>query len=171
MTVIEGGAPDGSNLVKTDYNLPINASVKEIAKAIKNTVQARFQGKTYRIGNTNIEAKITKRTRNELEFKQSRMSKAEFVRKGSMAGNYDELLQNMTDVRLVENYKPETKPEVDFYMSGRVAVDLGDGKIYHPRIDVEIGKNGKAIGYDIADIKEFPRSKPQGLLSRVTNPR
>ena len=159
-TVIKGGAPDGTNLVKIDHILPKNMPVGRIGKIIRMVVSERFQGKIYRVGSTNFNAKVTAKTKNELSNKQQMMSSTDFARKGSMAGNYDELLENMVEVRRVKNHKPRTKPNVDYYISGRVAVDLGNGKIYHPRIDIEVSKNGQIIGYDIADIKEFPRLKP-----------
>lgn len=162
-TIIKGGAPDGSNLVKTDYNLPKSASVSDVAKAIKDTIQERFRGKAFKVGETDIDAKITKRTKREMEYKQGNMSSADFVKKGSMIGNLDELIENMQGVRKVANHKADKKPNVDHYISGRVAVDLGDGKTYYPRVDVEVSKNGNAIGYNIADIKEFPRSKSQRI--------
>lgn len=153
-TVIKGGAPDGSNLVKTDYNLPENSSIKNVSKAIKDIIRNRFMGKSYKVGETDVNAKITGRTKNELSYKQGNMSESDFVKKGSMSGNLDELIENMSNVRKVPNRKPNAKPNVDHYISGTVAVDLGDGKIYTPRVDVEVNKKGQAIGYDIANIKE-----------------
>lgn len=155
-TIIKGGAPDGSNLVKTDYNLPKNATIRDVSAAIRSTIRERFLGNSYKIGDTNSNAEITRRTKSEMGYKQSNMSEADFIKKGSMIGNLDELIENMTNARSVPNRKPDTKPNIDHYISGRVAVDLGDGKIYYPRIDIEINKSGRTIGYDIADIKEFP---------------
>lgn len=156
-TVVEGGAPDGSNLVKADYPLPQNASRKSITRAIKDVISERFQGKSYPVGDTGAEAIVNAKTKSEMSHKQYKMSDADFNKKGSMAGNLDELLENMTDARRVENKKPNVKPEVDYYISGRVPVDLGDGTVYYPRVDVEVS-NGNPVAYDIADIKKYPRS-------------
>ena len=160
-TVVEGGAPDGRNLIKTDYNLPEDATPQEVSRAIRKTIQKRFQGNSYKVGDTDMKAKITRRSRNELEFQQQKMSDSDFVKKGSLVGNYDELIENMSGIRRVKNHKPNTKPNVAYYISGRVAVDFGNGEIYQPRIDLEVNKNGRIIGYDIADIRKFPRSKSQ----------
>ena len=156
-TVVEGGAPDGNNLVKADYPLPQNASRKSITRAIKDVISERFQGKSYPVGDTGTEALVNAKTKSEISHKQYKMSDADFNKKGSMAGNLDELLENMTDAKRVENKKPNVKPEVDYYISGRVPVDLGDGTVYYPRVDVEVS-NGNPVAYDIADIKKYPRS-------------
>lgn len=158
-TVIKGGAPDGTNLIKTNYNLPKNASYKVITRAIKSIISTKFQGNSYSVGKTKIKALINARTKNELTYKQPKMSKKDFIKKGSLVGNYDELLENVTNATVVKNHKPAAKPDVDYYISGRVAVDLGDGEIYYPRIDIEVSHNGKTIGYDIADIKKYPRAE------------
>ncbi len=167
-TIIKGGAPDGSNLVKTDYNLSGNTSANKIGQAIRDVIGKRFQGKTYKVGNTATEASITAKTRNEMGYQQKNMSDSDFVKKGSMAGNLNELIENMQGIRKVKNHKTSKKPNVDHYISGRVAVDLGDGKVYYPRVDIEVSKKGNAIGYNIADIKEFPRSRPRGPLLSAT---
>lgn len=169
--VIEGGAPDGSNLVKTDHNLSRGTSANEIGQAIKRTIQERFQGNSYKIGETDNLASITAKSREELGFKQRNMSNADFVKKGSMIGNLDELIENMSDVREIPNRKPDQKPNVDHYLSGRVAVDLGDGEIYYPRIDIEVSRSGNIIGYNIADIKRFPLVNSTNPHSRATNSR
>ena len=153
-TVIKGGAPDGGNLVKTDYNLPADSSIKSVSSAIKDVIKNKFMGKSYKVGETDVDAKITGRTKNEISYKQRNMSEPDFVKKGSMSGNLDELIENMSNVKKVPNRKPDAKPNVDHYISGRVAVDLGDGKIYQPRVDIEVNKKGQVIAYDIADIKE-----------------
>lgn len=161
-TVIEGGAPDGSNLVKADYPLPANASKRSIGQAIRNVIKSRFQGKSFDVGDTGMKAAVNARTADEMSYQQSNMTDTDFNKKGSMAGNLDELLENMTDARRVANKKPDAKPNVDYYISGRVAVDVGDGEIYNPRVDVEV-KNGRPVAYNISDIKKYPGSTPQGV--------
>lgn len=168
-TVIEGGAPDGGNLVKADYPLPSNASNKTIAQAIRNVIKSKFQGNSYNVGETGVKAAVNAKTVSEMGYQQPNMTDTDFNRKGSMAGNLDELLENMTDARRVANKKPETKPNVDYYISGRVAVDLGDGEVYSPRVDVEVS-GGKPVAYNISDIKKYPGSTPQGVPSGGDQP-
>lgn len=43
-------------------------------------------------------------------------------------------------------------------MSGRTEVVV-DGEAFYPRVDIEVGKNGNVVAYDIADIKKEPRSE------------
>lgn len=161
-SIIKGGAPDGGDLVKADFVLPKNATKKTIAQAIKDAISSKFQGKSYRIGNTDQEAKVNAKTRNEMSYQQPNMNDIDFNRKGSMTGNLDELLENMRDASRVANKKPEAKPNVDYYISGRVPVDLGDGEVYYPRVDVEVS-SGEPVAYNIADIKKYPGSTPQGV--------
>lgn len=126
--VVKGGAPDGSNLIKTEYNLPDSASQREVQEAIRDATNRRFQGNSYRVGDSDVDARITARTKTEMSYRQNNMSKSDFVKKGSMIGNLDELIENMNDVRRVKNYKADAKPNVDYYLSGRVAVDLGESE-------------------------------------------
>lgn len=168
-SIIKGGAPDGGDLVKADYVLPKNAAKRTITKAIKDAISSRFQGNSYRIGDTGEEAIVNARTKSEMAYQQPNMSDSDFGRKGSMAGNLDELLENVRDARIVQNKKPDVKPNVDYYISGRVPVDLGDGEVYYPRVDVEVS-GGKPVAYNIADIKKYPGATPQGVPSGGDQP-
>ncbi|MBR3254230.1 hypothetical protein IKF88_00650 [Candidatus Saccharibacteria bacterium] len=168
-SVIKGGAPDGGNLVKADYPLPKNASKRAIGQTIRDVIKSRFQGNSYDVGDTGIKAAVNSRTVSEMGYQQPNMNDSDFNRKGSMAGNLDELLENMTNARRIENKKPDIKPNVDYYISGRVAVDVGDGEIYNPRVDVEV-KNGRPVAYNISDIKKYPGATPQGVPSGGDQP-
>lgn len=160
-TVIKGGAPDGGDLVKADYPLPANASKQTITQEIRRAIADRFQGNSYKIGDTGKEAKVNAKTKNEMSYQQPNMNDSDFNKKGTMVGNLDELLENMRGARRVENKKPNQKPTVDYYISGRVPVELGNGDVYYPRVDVEVS-GGKAVAYNIADIKRYPGAMSQG---------
>ena len=86
------------------------------------------------------------------------MSDIDYEIKARMSGNLDELINTMQDVRRVENKKTSKKPDVDYYLSGRTEVVV-DGEAFYPRVDIEVGKNGNVVAYDIADIKKEPRSE------------
>ena len=45
-------------------------------------------------------------------------------------------------------------------MSGRTEVVV-DGEAFYPRVDIEVGKNGNVIAYDIADVKRSKKIEPR----------
>ena len=151
--------PDGSRYVEIDNNIINGLQRKtDIQKAVKNHISENFQGNQYQIGDTGEYAKVTKKTKNEIAHQQKIMSDIDYEIKARMSGNLDELINTMQDVRRVENKKTSKKPNVDYYLSGRTEVVV-DGEAFYPRVDIEVGKNGNVVAYDIADIKKEPRSE------------
>ena len=151
--------PDGSRYVEIDNNIINGLQRKiDIQKAVKNYISENFQGNQYQIGDTGEYAKVTKKTKNEIAHQQKIMSDIDYEIKARMSGNLDELINTMQDVRRVENKKTSKKPNVDYYLSGRTEVVV-DGEAFYPRVDIEVGKNGNVVAYDIADIKKEPRSE------------
>ena len=151
--------PDGSRYVEIDNNIINGLQRKtDIQKAVKNHISENFQGNQYQIGDTGEYAKVTKKTKNEIAHQQKIMSDIDYEIKARMSGNLDELINTMQDVRRVENKKTSKKPDVDYYLSGRTEVVV-DGEAFYPRVDIEVGKNGNVVAYDIADIKKEPRSE------------
>lgn len=151
--------PDGSRYVEIDNNIINGLQRKtDIQKAVKNHISENFQGNQYQIGDIGEYAKVTKKTKNEIAYQQKIMSDIDYEIKARMSGNLDELINTMQDVRRVENKKTSKKPDVDYYLSGRTEVVV-DGEAFYPRVDIEVGKNGNVVAYDIADIKKEPRSE------------
>ena len=151
--------PDGSRYVEIDNNIINGLQRKtDIQKAVKNHISENFQGNQYQIGDTGEYTKVTKKTKNEIAHQQKIMSDIDYEIKARMSGNLDELINTMQDVRRVENKKTSKKPDVDYYLSGRTEVVV-DGEAFYPRVDIEVGKNGNVVAYDIADIKKEPRSE------------
>ena len=153
--------PDGSRYVEIDNNIINGLQRKtDIQKAVKNHISENFQGNQYQIGDTGEYAKVTKKTKNEIAHQQKIMSDIDYEIKARMSGNLDELINTMQDVRRVENKKTSKKPNVDYYLSGRTEVVV-DGEAFYPRVDIEVGKNGNVIAYDIADVKRSKKIEPR----------
>ena len=151
--------PDGSRYVEVDNNITDGLSdKKEISGAVRKHIADNFQGNQYKIGDTDDLAKVTAKTKAEISHQQRVMSDIDYAIKARMAGNLNDLIETMSDVRVVANKKPQNKPNVSHYLSGRTEVNI-DGEVYHPRVDIEVGKNGNVVAYDIADIKKEPRSE------------
>lgn len=147
--------PDGSKYVKIDNDIIGNERyVPNTQKQVKSHIRDNFQGNQYEVGETGESALVTRRTKNEIAHHQRLMSDIDYRLKARMAGNLDELINTMQDIRIVPNRKPGQKPHVKHYLSGRTEVEV-DGELYYPRIDIEVGKNWQAIAYDIADIKRI----------------
>ena len=151
--------PDGSRYVEIDNNITDGLSnKKEISGAVRKHIADNFQGNQYKVGDTDDLAKVTAKTKAEISHQQRVMSDIDYAIKARMAGNLNDLIETMSDVRVVANKKPQNKPNVSHYLSGRTEVDI-DGEVYYPRVDIEVGKNGNVVAYDIADIKKEPRSE------------
>ena len=151
--------PDGSRYVEVDNNITDGLSdKKEISGAVRKHIADNFQGNQYKIGDTDDLAKVTAKTKAEISHQQRVMSDIDYAIKARMAGNLNDLIETMSDVRVVANKKPQNKPNVSHYLSGRTEVNI-DGEVYYPRVDIEVGKNGNVVAYDIADIKKEPRSE------------
>ena len=151
--------PDGSRYVEIDNNITDGLSdKKDISGAVRKHIADNFQGNQYKVGDTDNLAKVTAKTKAEISHQQRVMSDIDYAIKARMAGNLNDLIETMSDVRVVENKKPRNKPNISHYLSGRTEVNI-DGEVYYPRVDIEVGKNGNVIAYDIADIKKEPRSE------------
>lgn len=151
--------PDGSRYVEIDNNITDGLSnKKEISGAVRKHIADNFQGNQYKVGDTDDLAKVTAKTKAEISHQQRVMSDIDYAIKARMAGNLNDLIETMSDVRVVANKKPQNKPNVSHYLSGRTEVNI-DGEVYYPRVDIEVGKNGNVVAYDIADIKKEPRSE------------
>lgn len=147
---------DGSKYVRIDNNIIEGIDSKPaMQKAVKNHIRNNFQGNSYDVGETGESAKVTARTKNEIAHQQRLMSDIDYKLKARMAGNLNEVIETMQDVRVVPNHKPEVKPKVSHYLSGRTEVEV-DGELYYPRVDIEVGHKGNMIAYDIADIRKAP---------------
>lgn len=151
--------PDGSRYVEIDNNITDGLSnKKDISGAVRKHIADNFQGNQYKVGDTDSLAKVTAKTKAEISHQQRVMNDIDYAIKARMAGNLNDLIETMSDVRMVENKKPRNKLNVSHYLSGRTEVNI-DGEVYYPRVDIEVGKNGNVIAYDIADIKKEPRSE------------
>ena len=151
--------PDGSRYVEIDNNITDGLSnKKDISGAVRKHIADNFQGNQYKVGDTDNLAKVTAKTKAEISHQQRVMNDIDYAIKARMAGNLNDLIETMSDVRVVENKKPRNKPNVSHYLSGRTEVNI-DGEVYYPRVDIEVGKNGNVVAYDIADIKKEPRSE------------
>ena len=151
--------PDGSRYVEIDNNITDGLSnKKEISGAVRKHIADNFQGNQYKVGDTDDLAMVTAKTKAEISHQQRVMSDIDYAIKARMAGNLNDLIETMSDVRVVANKKPQNKPNVSHYLSGRTEVNI-DGEVYYPRVDIEVGKNGNVVAYDIADIKKEPRSE------------
>jgi len=151
--------PDGSRYVEIDNNITDGLSdKKDISGAVRKHIADNFQGNQYKVGDTDSLAKVTAKTKAEISHQQRVMDDIDYAIKARMAGNLNDLIETMSDVRVVENKKPRNKPNISHYLSGRTEVNI-DGEVYYPRVDIEVGKNGNVIAYDIADIKKEPRSE------------
>ncbi len=148
---------DGSKYVQVDKKIVNDHDDNySIRQKIKQTIAEKFQGNQYQVGDTNVQATVTGKTKNELSYKQKNMNDSDYRHKANMTGNLDEILNTMTDARVVPNKKSAQKPYVDHYISGRTEVEI-DGHLYYPRVDIEVGKNGQVIAYDIADIQSIKK--------------
>ena len=153
--------PDGSRYVEIDNNIIDGLQRKtDIQKAVKNHISENFQGNQYQIGDTGEYAKVTKKTKNEITHQQKIMSDIDYAIKARMAGNLNDLIETMSDVRVVANKKPQNKPNVSHYLSGRTEVNI-DGEVYYPRVDIEVNNQGNVVAYDIADIKRSKKIEPR----------
>lgn len=153
--------PDGSRYVEIDNNIINGLQRKtDIQKAVKNHISENFQGNQYQIGDTGEYAKVTKKTKNEITHQQKIMSDIDYAIKARMAGNLNDLIETMSDVRVVANKKPQNKPNVSHYLSGRTEVNI-DGEVYYPRVDIEVNNQGNVVAYDIADIKRSKKIEPR----------
>ena len=153
--------PDGSRYVEVDNNIINGLQRKtDIQKAVKNHISENFQGNQYQIGDTGEYAKVTKKTKNEITHQQKIMSDIDYAIKARMAGNLNDLIETMSDVRVVANKKPQNKPNVSHYLSGRTEVNI-DGEVYYPRVDIEVNNQGNVVAYDIADIKRSKKIEPR----------
>lgn len=151
--------PDGSRYVEIDNNITDGLSnKKDISGAVRKHIADNFQGNQYKVGDTDNLAKVTAKTKAEISHQQRVMNDIDYAIKARMACNLNDLIETMSDVRVVENKKPRNKPNVSHYLSGRTEVNI-DGEVYYPRVDIEVGKNGNVVAYDIADIKKEPRSE------------
>ena len=153
--------PDGSRYVEIDNNIINGLQRKtDIQKAVKNHISENFQGNQYQIGDTGEYTKVTKKTKNEITHQQKIMSDIDYAIKARMAGNLNDLIETMSDVRAVANKKPQNKPNVSHYLSGRTEVNI-DGEVYYPRVDIEVNNQGNVVAYDIADIKRSKKIEPR----------
>lgn len=110
---------------------------------------------------------MTSDTINEVSNKQPSMRHWQFVKKGEMSNNFNELLNAMQNVRVEEmnpakaNQKGKIRRNADYYIKGDVIVDVG-GDLYEATIVNEVDKLGNVLAYDISGIR---KSTGRGLDS------
>ena len=161
-----------TNIVHIDNDANINHGMRvgDIGREIRKQI-GRMIGLEHELGTSGITSKITSDTKNEVSNKQDGMSYDDFVKKGRIAGNLDELVRTMRNID-VEEMKPEKakqtgkkRRDADYYIKGTSTFNL-DGKLYDVRVIAEVNKKGDVIDYDLSYIKE----KTTGGQSRLISP-
>ena len=161
-----------TNIVHIDNDANINHGMRvgDIGREIRKQI-GRMIGLEHELGTSGITSKITSDTKNEVSNKQDGMSYDDFVKKGRIAGNLDELVRTMRNID-VEEMKPgkakqtgKKRRDADYYIKGTSTFNL-DGKLYDVRVIAEVNKKGDVIDYDLSYIKE----KTTGGQSRLISP-
>ena len=157
-----------TNIVHLDegYSIPPNTRTGDIGRIIRVRIR-QFINQDFDLGESGIQARVTSDTINEVSNKQPSMRHWQFVKKGEMSNNFNELLNAMQNVRVEEmnpakaNQKGKIRRNADYYIKGDVIVDVG-GDLYEATIVNEVDKLGNVLAYDISGIR---KSTGRGLDS------
>ena len=157
-----------TNIVHLDegYSIPPNTRTGDIGRIIRGRIR-QFINQDFDLGESGIQARVTSDTINEVSNKQPSMRHWQFVKKGEMSNNFNELLNSMQNVRVEEmnpakaNQKGKIRRNADYYIKGDVIVDVG-GDLYEATIVNEVDKLGNVLAYDISGIR---KSTGRGLDS------
>lgn len=157
-----------TNIVHLDegYSIPLNTRTGDIGRIIRGRIR-QFINQDFDLGESGIQARVTSDTINEVSNKQPSMRHWQFVKKGEMSNNFNELLNAMQNVRVEEmnpakaNQKGKIRRNADYYIKGDVVVDVG-GDLYEATIVNEVDKLGNVLAYDISGIR---KSTGRGLDS------
>ena len=157
-----------TNIVHLDegYSIPPNTRTGDIGRIIRGRIR-QFINQDFDLGESGIQARVTSDTINEVSNKQPSMRHWQFVKKGEMSNNFNELLNAMQNVRVEEmnpakaNQKGKIRRAADYYIKGDVIVDVG-GDLYEATIVNEVDKLGNVLAYDISGIR---KSTGRGLDS------
>ena len=157
-----------TNIVHLDegYSIPPNTRTGDIGRIIRGRIR-QFINQDFDLGESGIQARVTSDTINEVSNKQPSMWHWQFVKKGEMSNNFNELLNAMQNVRVEEmnpakaNQKGKIRRNADYYIKGDVIVDVG-GDLYEATIVNEVDKLGNVLAYDISGIR---KSTGRGLDS------
>ena len=157
-----------TNIVHLDegYSIPPNTRTGDIGRIIRGRIR-QFINQDFDLGESGIQARVTSDTINEVSNKQPSMRHWQFVKKGEMSNNFNELLNAMQNVRVEEmnpakaNQKGKIRRAADYYIKGDVTVDVG-GDLYEATIVNEVDKLGNVLAYDISGIR---KSTGRGLNS------
>ncbi len=157
-----------TNIVHLDegYSIPPDTRTGDIGRIIRGRIR-QFINQDFDLGESGIQARVTSDTINEVSNKQPSMRHWQFVKKGEMSNNFNELLNAMQNVRVEEmnpakaNQKGKIRRNADYYIKGDVIVDVG-GDLYEATIVNEVDKLGNVLAYDISGIR---KSTGRGLDS------
>ena len=157
-----------TNIVHLDegYSIPPNTRTGDIGRIIRGRIR-QFINQDFDLGESGIQARVTSDTINEVSNKQPSMRHWQFVKKGEMSNNFNELLNAMQNVRVEEmnpakaNQKGKIRRAADYYIKGDVTVDVR-GDLYEATIVNEVDKLGNVLAYDISGIR---KSTGRGLNS------
>ena len=149
-----------TNIVHLDegYSIPSNTRTGDIGRIIRGRIR-QFINQDFDLGESGIQARVTSDTINEVSNKQPSMRHWQFVKKGEMSNNFNELLNAMQNVRVEEmnpakaNQKGKIRRAADYYIKGDVTVDVG-GDLYEATIVNEVDKLGNVLAYDISGIRK-----------------
>ena len=149
-----------TNIVHLDegYSIPPNTRTGDIGRIIRVRIR-QFINQDFDLGESGIQARVTSDTINEVSNKQPSMRHWQFVKKGEMSNNFNELLNAMQNVRVEEmnpakaNQKGKIRRNADYYIKGDVIVDVG-GDLYEATIVNEVDKLGNVLAYDISGIRK-----------------
>ena len=149
-----------TNIVHLDegYSIPSNTRTGDIGRIIRGRIR-QFINQDFDLGESGIQARVTSDTINEVSNKQPSMRHWQFVKKGEMSNNFNELLNAMQNVRVEEmnpakaNQKGKIRRNADYYIKGDVIVDVG-GDLYEATIVNEVDKLGNVLAYDISGIRK-----------------
>lgn len=149
-----------TNIVHLDegYSIPLNTRTGDIGRIIRGRIR-QFINQDFDLGESGIQARVTSDTINEVSNKQPSMRHWQFVKKGEMSNNFNELLNAMQNVRVEEmnpakaNQKGKIRRAADYYIKGDVTVDVG-GDLYEATIVNEVDKLGNVLAYDISGIRK-----------------
>ena len=92
-----------TNIVHLDegYSIPPNTRTGDIGRIIRGRIR-QFINQDFDLGESGIQARVTSDTINEVSNKQPSMRHWQFVKKGEMSNNFNELLYEATIVNEVD---------------------------------------------------------------------
>lgn len=158
----------GRSAVEIDERYLEGKNPDEYRKLIKNKVMKKFAGKSYAIGDTEYNALVGKNTAGKLSMPSNRQQTVKNYRnKGESAGNLDEIIQSLHNVRVEQNLKTDTQPNIDKYIKGEVEVKIGN-KTYYPTMSFRVYDDGNVVAHDVVFGETGPGLTP-GWIGAATS--